>query len=143
MKKVPRSPEQVVLRTGDNVRIEIVADETGHVTVFNIGPTGNLNLLHPDDPAATLPAPVQARVPLQVMDVQMTPPTGKERVFAVWSKEPLSLELDQLASLVGHTQPVKLSRGYRTTRDMSRVKEAVQRNPEHYSVVALELDHQA
>ena len=48
MKRVPRAPDQVSLRTGDRVRIEVVADQPGYVAVFNIGPGGNLNLLYPD-----------------------------------------------------------------------------------------------
>jgi serine/threonine protein kinase len=52
MKKVPRQPEQMTLRTRDHVRVELVADRDGYATVFNIGPTGDLNLLFPDDPAA-------------------------------------------------------------------------------------------
>src|SRR5260370_5836674 len=43
MKKVPSAPEQVGLRTGDRVRIEVVADRKGYFTVLNVGPTGNLN----------------------------------------------------------------------------------------------------
>jgi serine/threonine protein kinase len=47
MRRVPPSPGQVRLRTGDRVRIGVVADRPGYVTVFNVGPTGILNLLHP------------------------------------------------------------------------------------------------
>ena len=40
MKKVPPSPDQVRLRTGDRVRIEVGSDRPGFLTVFNVGPTG-------------------------------------------------------------------------------------------------------
>jgi len=143
MKKVPSTPEQVRLRTGDRVRIEVVADKTGYVTVFNVGPTGNLNVLYPDENVGRPPPSLEANTPLHVLDVEMTPPIGHERLFAVWSREPLSLKLDRLASLIGHSKPIPLSTGYRTTRDMSRVKEAIQRSAESHSVVVLEMDHQA
>ena len=49
MKRAPREPDQISLRTGDRVRIEVVADQPGYIAVFNIGPGGNLNLLYPDN----------------------------------------------------------------------------------------------
>ena len=64
MKKVPPSPDQVRLRTGDRVRVEVSANRPGFLTVFNVGPTGNLNLLYPDADAQT---PRQRR----------SPPTGR------------------------------------------------------------------
>src|SRR5207253_1232586 len=42
LRKVPPPPEQVRLQTGDRVRLEAVADRPGYLTVFNVGPTGNL-----------------------------------------------------------------------------------------------------
>jgi serine/threonine protein kinase len=65
MKKVPRPPEQVRLRTGDEVRVEVTASREGYVTVFNVGPTGDLNLLYPDEPpTATTPPTIKANEPL-------------------------------------------------------------------------------
>jgi serine/threonine protein kinase len=142
MKKVPPAPDQVRLRTGDRVRIEVVADRHGYLTVFNVGPTGNLNLLHPDD-AGGLAAPslVSAHRPLHVVDVEMMAPAGRERLFAVWSKRPLALA--QLASLGDHG-PTKASRPYRATRDMKRVKDVVgQFRPEDGGVVVVEVEHVA
>jgi DNA-directed RNA polymerase specialized sigma24 family protein len=43
LKRVPPSPDRICLRTGDRVRIEVETTSDGFVTVFNIGPTGNLN----------------------------------------------------------------------------------------------------
>ena len=140
MKKVPQRPEEVSVRTGEWVRIEVVADKTGYVTVFNIGPTGNLNLLYPDEPSTT-PPPVEANKPLHVLDVEMTPPVGRERVFAVWSKKPLPIRLEELRSL---TEQGKIpgSRPYHSSRDMKRVQKSVaQSRPEDWLAVVLELDH--
>jgi serine/threonine protein kinase len=44
-KKVPKQPEQVHMHSGDRARIEVLASQDGYVTVFNVGPSGNLNLL--------------------------------------------------------------------------------------------------
>ena len=139
MKKVPPVPEQVGLRSGDRVRIEVVADRDGFLTVFNVGPTGHLNLLYPD-PATTADesAPVRANERLQVLDVALTPPAGNERLFAVWSRMPLSLE--KVVELTRSDAGVSAS--YRATRDMERMQESVQRlRREDWHAVGLELDH--
>jgi serine/threonine protein kinase len=143
MKRVPRPPDQVRLRTGERVRVEVVADRAGYLTVFNVGPAGHLNLLYPETLSADAPAPVEAHRPLNISDIEMTPPVGRERVFAVWSRRLLSLHLDQLHSLV---EPAKgespASRPYVATRDMKRVLQSVQQlKPEDWHAVVLELDH--
>jgi serine/threonine protein kinase len=139
MKKVPPLPDQIGLRTGDRVRIEVVADRDGFVTVFNVGPTGHLNLLYPDPATATNQSvPVPANGPLHVTDVALTPPAGNERLFAVWSRIPLSLE--KVVKLTQHDAEVSPS--YRATRNMERVQESVQQlRREDWHAVVLELDH--
>jgi hypothetical protein len=42
MQREPPSPDQVRLRTGDRVRIEVRIDLPGFLTVFNVDPAGNL-----------------------------------------------------------------------------------------------------
>jgi hypothetical protein len=131
LKRLPDDPDRVTLRTGDRVKVEVVCDRDGYLTVFNIGPHGTLNLLWPDDPAR--PAPQPARQPLAVASVVLTPPAGQERVYAVWSRQPLSRE--RLASLA---QPGV------TVRDMQRVQEAVDElRPEDWRAVLLVLEHAA
>jgi serine/threonine protein kinase len=142
MRRVPPAPGQARVRTGERVRVEVVADRDGYLTVFNVGPAGQLNLLHPDDPAQlAAPRPIAANRPEQVVDVELTPPTGRERLVAVWTRRPLPLRLEQLASLVeGGDLPG--SRPYRATRDMRRVQQSLEgldRRDRH--VVVLELDH--
>ena len=147
MRKVPPPPEQVRLRTGDRMRIETVADRAGYITVFNVGPTGNLSLLYPDDSAVSgmFTAPlIPANKTIQVLDVEMTHPAGPERLFAVWSRQPLPLRLDRLHSLVepkGKKTPA--SRPYIATRDMKRVQQSVQQlQPGDWHAVVLELEHE-
>jgi hypothetical protein len=134
---VPPEPEGVALRTGDRVRIEVVAERDGYVTVFNVGPKGDLTLLYPEE----APAPAPANRPLHVTDVMLTPPAGGERLFAVWSREALPLALAELARQVaGEAGPV--SRSYQATRNLERVRESVQRlGPEDWQAAVLELDH--
>lgn len=140
MKAVPAPPESVTLRTGDRVRIEVVASRAGHVTVYNVGPTGNLNSLYPLSSGRT---PIEPGRPLHVLDVEMTSPTGVERLFAVWSREPLSLRLDEVHSLVAPGGAAALA-PYRATRDMVRIQEAVRRlDPEDWCVAVLEVEHRA
>jgi tRNA A-37 threonylcarbamoyl transferase component Bud32 len=139
--KVPPAPERVGLRTGDRVRLEVSADREGFLTVFNVGPTGHLNLLYPDpgSPEVTAP-PLPANQPLHVTEVAMTPPAGTERLFAVWSRVPLPLE-QALTLTQGGQGPVSAS--YRATRNMERVQESVQRLWRgDWHAVVLELDHQ-
>jgi serine/threonine protein kinase len=143
MKKVPPSPDQVRLRTGDPVRIEVSIDRPGFLTVFNVGPTGSLNLLYPDADTDHPATQVAANQPLHIIDVEMTPPAGPERLIAVWTRQPLSLRLDQLHSLVKRENgDSRASRPYVATRDMKRVQQSVQRlKPEDWHAVVLELDH--
>jgi serine/threonine protein kinase len=145
MKKVPPSPDQVRLRTGDLVRVEVSADRAGFLTVFNVGPTGILNLLYPDgDPQLTNPPlPIKPDQPLPIVDVEMSPPAGRERLFAIWSRQPMSLRVDELSSLVDRAATGEPeSRPYRATRDMKRVQHSVQQlRPEDWHAVILELDH--
>jgi hypothetical protein len=142
MRRVPPAPGQARVRTGERVRVQVVADRDGYLTVFNVGPEGQLNLLHPDDPAQLAThRPIVANRPEQIVDVELTPPVGRERLVAVWTRRPLPLRLEQLASLVeGGDLPG--SRPYRATRDMRRVQQSLEgldRQDRH--VVVLELDH--
>ena len=146
MRKVPASPGQVRLCTRDRVRIEVVANRHGFITVFNIGPTGNLSLLYPEEPrpGETFTAPiVGANQTLQVLDVEMTPPAGRERLFALWCRQPLPIRLDWLQSLVesrGKNSPT--SRSYVATRDMKRVRQSVEQlSPDDWESISVELDH--
>jgi hypothetical protein len=143
MKKVPPSPDQVRLRSGDRVRIEVGIDRPGFLTVFNVGPTGTLNLLYPDVDAQNLAKRIAANQPLHIVDAEMTPPTGPERLIAVWTRQPLALRLDQLHSLIKRKNgDSRASRPYVATRDMKRVQRSVQQlKPEDWDAVVLELDH--
>jgi hypothetical protein len=143
MKRVPKPPDQVRLRTGERVSVEAVADRPGYLTVFDVGPAGHLNLLYPEALSADALAPAEAHRPLNISDVEMTPPAGRERLFAVWSRQPLSLGLDQLHSLVEREEGESpASRPYVATRDMKRVQQSVQQlRPEDWHAVVLELDH--
>jgi serine/threonine protein kinase len=133
MKKVPPSPDQVRLRTGDLVRVEVSTNRSGFLTVFNVGPTGSLNLLYPEADAQNPARQIAANVPLHILDVEMTPPAGRERLFAVWTRQSL---------VEPNTGASPVSRPYRATRDMKRVQQSVQQlPPEDWHAVVVELNH--
>jgi hypothetical protein len=129
LRRVPEDPDRVTLRTGDRVRLEVNCNHDGYLTVFNLGPAGTLNLLHPENASQT--APVKARMPLLIADVELTLPAGRERVYAVWSRMPLAPS--QLSWLT--------QRGV-ATRDMQRVQQTLaQLRAEDWHAVMLELEH--
>jgi hypothetical protein len=134
LKRTPREPERVDLRTGDRVRIGVEAGRPGYVTVFNVGPTGNLNVLQPA-------AWVEGGGSLEIPDVELTPPDGSERVLALWTGRPLDLPPDELRAVAERGEPLA-SGPQRATRDMRRVQESLRRFPaEDWCVAVLNLNH--
>ncbi|MFO0876604.1 MAG: DUF4384 domain-containing protein [Gemmataceae bacterium] len=123
IKRVPDDTNRVVLHTGDRVRIEVVSDQAGFIVVFNRGPAGAIHLLYPariDEVAR-----IHAGVPVQIDNIEMAPPAGRERVYAIWSRAPLARPGHQL-------------------RDMKRVEDAVsQLRPDDWHAILIELDHHA
>ena len=74
-KIVPQAPSTVTLSTGDLLQIETEVSEDGYLTIFNIGPTGNLNLLYPDSDGQRSQA-IACR-PLVLPGIQLIPrPVG-------------------------------------------------------------------
>jgi len=141
LQRVPPSPDQVLLRTGDRVRLEVLADQPGFVVVFNVGPTGNLNLLYPAGPDSGKTPRVEANRSLHILDVELTPPAGRERLVAIWSREPLPLRLKELLGLAERDQALP-SVAYRATRDMVRVQQSLRIiRPEDRRTLVLELGH--
>ena len=124
LRRVPDDPDRVVLRTGDRVRVEVVCDRAGFLAVLNVGPSGNVHLLQPEQAVR----PGEAR---HLFDVELIPPTGRERLYAIWTRH--AATVPQLAELV---------RPGTTLRDMVRVHDALTRLPEEdWHAVLLELDH--
>jgi hypothetical protein len=76
-----------------------------------------------------------------VLDVALTPPAGRERVFAVWSAEPGALPLAELSGLT-EGQAGEPTRSYRATRDMVKVAKALAgRAHGSCQAAVVELDH--
>jgi hypothetical protein len=77
-----------------------------------------------------------------ILDAELTPPAGHERVVALWSRHPLPLRWDKLLSQAGITD-VTIPPPACATRDIKRVKEIAQKlEPGDWSAVVLALDHQ-
>ncbi len=143
VRKAPPPPaEGVRLRTGEVVRVVVESERAGYVTVFNVGPTGDLNLLHPEalgGPATA--SAIAAGRPVEAAEVEIQPPTGTERLFALWTARPLPLrEVDLRAVASG--KELAPSAEYTATRNMARVKKAVQGlRPEEWATAVLEVEH--
>jgi hypothetical protein len=109
-------------------------DRPGYVTVFNVGPTGNLNRLYP--PPGDRPGVAQPRRPVRVGETVLTPPAGSERLVAVWSREPLTVRLEDVLGQVSAPGP------NRATRDIALLEESVHELPaEAWQAAVVELDH--
>jgi hypothetical protein len=135
VKVVPATPGSIRLETGDIFRIEVEADRAGHVTVFNVGPTGNLTPLSAEN------AEIRPGERPHVADVQLSPPTGRERLFALWTAGKLPLRLEEMRSLVEQAG-TPTAGAYRATRDLARVQETVSGLPVGaYSSAVIEIEH--
>ena len=141
MRRVPVAPERVSLTTGDRIEIATTVDCDGYVWIFNIGPTGRLNLLHPHEFDHV--DGVSAAQPLHVRDIELTSPAGRERLFALWTRNALMLRPNDLLTIDDNTGDPTTSPQYRATRDMKTVRQSLQRlRPEDWYAIVLELDHE-
>jgi hypothetical protein len=137
VRRVPPRPAQARVRTGEPLRLEAEANRPGHLAVFNVGPTGNLNLLYPVAEYGDSPT-VEASRAVRIDHLVLTPPAGRERMFAVWSSQPLPVSAGELRSLVeGEREPS----ASRASRDIVRVRRAVEEAATECRVVVLELEH--
>ena len=123
----------------------MVADRPGYLTVFNVGPTGHLNLLYPEPLSADSPAPVEAHRPLHILG-RRDDAAGRPRAAVRRLDPPAALAPPRSVAQSGRTQKgdPPASRPYVATRDMKRVQQSVQQlRPEDWHAVVLELDHGA
>jgi serine/threonine protein kinase len=130
-------PDRIPLHTGERIRIQVSVNRSGYVILFNIGPTGNLHLLWPEGGPASW---VDAGRGIDELSVKVTPPRGRERLVAAWSRQPLPI--GEVLRLTGKTHAA-VSGPYLATRDLERVEDSVRRlGPEDWHAVVLELDHE-
>jgi serine/threonine protein kinase len=137
IRRVPPQPAQARVRTGEPLRLEVEADRPGYLVVFNVGPTGNLNLLYPVTEYGDAPT-VEAGRAVRIDDLVLALPAGQERMFAVWSSKPLPVSMSELRSLTEGEG----SKASRSTRDIVRVRHAVDESAEECRAVVLELAHE-
>lgn len=71
-------PRTVAARTGDDVLIQVGSKETGFVTVFNIGPKGNFNLISQG-------VEIGAQNSM-LREITLVAPAGVERLIAIWNR---------------------------------------------------------
>ncbi len=131
----PDHVSTVPLRTGDRLQLDVRVGDGGHLTVFNIGPTGNLNRLAPEDPDAA-PIAVNAGAHLAITDIELTPPAGPERLCVLWTRVPVRLGGTDLRHAAGLPS-------YVATRDLKRVRRDIQAlPPEDWSCVVVGLTNE-
>jgi serine/threonine protein kinase len=142
MKRLPTQPQAQSgpgLKTGDHVSIQVSVNVPGYVTVFNVSPLGELDVLHPEQPIdeRNPPPPLPAGQYVRVVDVELTPPGGTEKLYAVWNAQPRSLGPFQLRELLrrGELPAHGATRGMKV---IGRPTDAAQCD---VHVVALELEH--
>jgi serine/threonine protein kinase len=129
-------PDRIRLRTGERIRVRVSIDRSGYVSLFNIGPTGNLHVLWPASGPACW---VDAERGIDELRVNVTAPPGRERLVAAWSRQPLPV--GEVLRLAGQ-RPKEVSGPYLATRDLERVENSVrQLDPGDWHAVVLELDH--
>jgi serine/threonine protein kinase len=137
IRRVPPRPTQARVRTGEQLRLEVEANRPGHLAVFNVGPTGNLNLLFPVFEYGDT-STVEAGQAVRIDDLVLALPAGRERMFAVWSSKPLPVSMSELRSIVEEG-----SKASRSSRDIVRVRRAVEEMGSAESrVVVLEVEHE-
>jgi serine/threonine protein kinase len=141
VRRVPPRPAQARVRTGEPLRLEVEADRPGYLAVFNVGPTGNLNLLYPVVEYGDSPT-VEARQAVCFDDLVLEAPAGRERMLAVWSSSPLPVSVRELRGLA-EGKGEEASRACRSSRDIVRVRQAVEMaGAAGCRVVVLELEHE-
>lgn len=133
LKRVPSAPQQVRLKTGDQVRFELMSELPGYVSVINVGPTGNLHLLYPDT-LESAHEQLVAKHWMHLLDVELSPPAGRERIMAIWSDRPEPL-------LTNLLNPGHAPDAYRATRVLARLAESVESGGGDRRVSWLELNH--
>lgn len=142
IRRVPPRPAQARVRTGEPLRLEVEADRPGYLAVFNVGPTGNLNLLYPVIDYGDAPA-VEAGRAVRIDDLVPAPPAGRERMFAVWSSRPLPVSARELRSLA-EDRDEEGTRASRSSRDIERVRRAVEETGQaECRVMVLEMEHKS
>lgn len=125
LRRVPSEPDHATAFTGERVRIEVEPPAAGYLTVFNVGPTGNLTVLFPGsfDGRLCAPVPVASGQSVRILDIALTPPTGDERVVAVWMRESVPLRSEELRHAATGAD-IRVSAGYQATRDLKKITEA-------------------
>jgi serine/threonine protein kinase len=140
-KDAPKPISRRPLRTGDALRIEAIADQAGYLAVLNVGPTGDLNMVYPRDPlTAASPPKLPAHRQLHLGDVELEPPAGRERLVALWTRGPISIDLGGQTPL--EPNEVSPSEEYRATRTLEHIRQAIQELPaSDCQTVVLEFQH--
>lgn len=130
-------PSSLQAKTGEHVLIRVTANQIGYLTILNVGPSGNLNVLEEN-------LPVTAPGKNWECETILAPPQGRERVFAIWTKTPFirTADLrDETLPKEGSLDDTK-SLPRRATRDLVRIDQSARSHQEkEKSVAVVEIEH--
>jgi serine/threonine protein kinase len=134
-------PRRGPLRTGETLRIEAVADQRGFLSLLNVGPTGDLAVIYPREPLpAAAPPNLEAHRQLAVGDIELTPPAGRERLVALWSRRPLALA--RMPAPLLEPNEVPPSPEYRATRALEQIRRSLgELAPADWQALVVEFEH--
>ncbi len=125
IRRVPPRPRQLDLHDGDDLQISVTANRAGYVSVFNVGPSGVLHLLAPFD-RDSHGLPIEPGKPLVVVEgAVVEPPHGSERLFAVWTRDPIKFSWDALVQHDSEGVVLDVSEAYRATRALEGIKNSL------------------
>lgn len=139
----PKPAPRIMLRNKDTIQLKLQVRDDGCLLIFNIGPTGNLDVLYPLTETRIAMARVAGNQTIVSDELDVQPPSGKERIVAIWSFDPLPLDLSSLQSLVDDDGTSDgPSRSYRASRDIRRLRNTLADIHEGaFWTCQIELDH--
>jgi hypothetical protein len=135
---VPEAAPVASVRTGDLLRLEVVADADGYLTLLNLGSSGELNVLFPNPRAED--NRIQAGRP-QRLTVKLTPPAGTDRVAVIWTRQPRDLTPAEWQSQIeaGQVAPVPPQAAVRSME--FALREAVEQPGDGWTASVVTISH--
>lgn len=130
-------PSSLRAKTGERVLIRVTANQVGHLTILNVGPTGNLNILEENLPVTTPGTHWEC-------ETVLAPPQGQERVFAIWTKQPFVRSMDLQDEPLDYDALFDGARSLsrRATRDLVRIDQSARsQQVKQKSVAVVEIEH--
>jgi serine/threonine protein kinase len=140
------APTTVRIYDGDLLQLSIEASSEGYLTVLNVGPSGALTVLLPNEdlPEARI-APGRAFLfpPAEGGRIEVRPPSGVERIVTIWTRHKPQFNAEQLyGRLIRRDVAPEDAGAYYATRQLVYVaKEAERLDPSDVTWQVTSIDH--